>query len=495
MRGRASLWRRLAVGAAALLAAAALVAALCWNRIFESALNSQIKLSPNTRAYNDWVAPSVPLLFDVYLFNWTNSKSFPEERPNLEQLGPYRFREQRRHVNVTFHPGNGSVSYRTQRSWHFDEQSNGTMEDTVTILNIIVASAIYRARHWDFLTQKGLSMMLAMLGHGLTTTRTVRELLFEGFEDRLLDIAKTLPASTTGGAPPVDRFGLFYGRNNSMDTEGRVEVTTGALSGTIPGQILSWDYHKSLPWYEGECAKMQGSGGEFMPHNLTEEAPLTIFMPDLCRTVHMEPERSGEMDGLPYIKYAMTDISFDNSTRNPQNSCFCNGECIWGGVMNVSACRYGSPSFLSLPHFLHGDPELREAVQGMRPDPDLHSFYFAVEPRLGVPLDVAGRFQFNVYIEPNPYIALYEKVPRMLFPIFWVEQSVKVSESVFAELRMVRAILDWGGTVCACAAIFFASFVTIVTCCNKKSQYTKPPIQDIVCEKPKDEAEIKLYSM
>ncbi|CAH2217645.1 jg1231 [Pararge aegeria aegeria] len=82
----------------------------------------------------------------------------------------------------------------------------------------------------------------------------------------------------------------------------------------------------------------------------------------------------------------------------------------------------------------------------------------------------------------------------MLFPIFWVEQRVKVSEPVISELRTVRAILDWGGTVCACAAILFASYVTIATCCAKKSQYSKPQ-EMIVSEKPKDEAEMKLNSM
>ncbi|XP_034826856.1 protein peste-like [Maniola hyperantus] len=494
MRGRALLWRRLAVGATALFAAAALAAALCWNSIFESALNSQITLSPHSRAYKDWVAPSVPLLFEVYLFNWTNSERFPEEIPNLQQLGPYRFKERRKHVNVTFHPANGSVSYRTQRSWYFDETSNGTLQDNITTLDIIVASAIYRSRYWGYLQQKTLSMALAMFGHGMTISRPARQLLFEGFDDPLLDMAKNLPASATGGAPQVDRFGLFYGRNNSMDTEGLVEVTTGERSGTLPGQILRWDHHETLPWYEGECAKITGSGGEFMPHNLTEDEPLTIFMPDLCRTVHMEYEDSGHIGGLPYNKYAMTEISFDNSSRSPLNSCFCNGECGWSGLMNVSACRFGSPSFLSLPHFLHGDPALLDSVRGLDPDPDLHSFYFAVEPRLGVPLDVAGRFQFNVFIEPNPYIALYEKVPKMMFPIFWVEQRVTVDEAVLSELRTVRAILDWGGTVCACAAILFAFIVTAATCCAKKSPYTKPHDM-IISEKPKDEAEIKLNSM
>ena len=77
----------------------------------------------------------------------------------------------------------------------------------------------------------------------------------------------------------------------------------------------------------------------------------------------------------------------------------------------------------------------------------------------------------------------------MLFPIFWVEQQVKMDDEVIAELRLVRAIFDWGGMVCACAALVFAALVTIATCWARKPQYIK---KECVYEKPKDEAEMKL---
>lgn len=54
-------------------------------------------------------------------------------------------------------------------------------------------------------------MGLAMFGQRVSVTKTAGQMLFEGYEDPLLDLAKSLPASTTGGAPPVDRFGWFYG--------------------------------------------------------------------------------------------------------------------------------------------------------------------------------------------------------------------------------------------------------------------------------------------
>lgn len=73
----------------------------------------------------------------------------------------------------------------------------------------------------------------------------------------------------------------FFQRNNSMDTEGLVEVTTGD-SGTLPGQILSWDYHKSLPWYEGECAKVR------LSYNLS--TPFHISL--LCRGLLSQSQKN-----------------------------------------------------------------------------------------------------------------------------------------------------------------------------------------------------------
>ncbi|XP_068632464.1 protein peste-like [Battus philenor] len=490
MRGRVPRSRLVVACTAALLAAAALGTALAWNQLFDAALRAQMAMTPTSRSFREWVEPTVPLFFEVYLFNWTNPEQFPDEIPDLQEVGPYRFREKRSHVNVSWHPHNGSVSYRTLRSWYFDETSNGSLEDTITTLNIIAASAIYRSRDWGFIRQKGLAMGLAMFGQHMSITRQASELLFEGYEDPLLNLAKSLPASTTGGAPPLDRFGLFYGRNNSLDTDGNMEVSTGAVSGTLPGQIMKWNYEDHLPFYEGKCSKLTGSAGEFMPHNLTEESGLTLFVPDLCRTVQLQYTDSGFLGGLPYHKYELTESSFDNSSSSPSNSCFCNGECAWSGVMNVSSCRYGSPSFLSMPHFLHGDPGLLELVNGMEPDPEKHAFTFAVEPRLGVPLEVAARFQLNIWIEPTPNIDLYENVPKMLFPIFWVEQRVRVEDRVLAELRVVRAILDWGGAVCAGMVLFFTALAVKVLCCMRRPKYTRPC--EVISEKPKDEAELKL---
>lgn len=63
-----------------------------------------------------------------------------------------------------------------------------------------------------------------------------------------------------------------------------------------------------------------------------------------------------------------------------EGQCFCNGECSPRGVFNITACRYGAPGFVSLPHFFNGDPVLTNAVNGLSPKSDKHSFYLTLEP-------------------------------------------------------------------------------------------------------------------
>ncbi|GBO98674.1 Protein peste [Eumeta japonica] len=335
-------------------------------------------------------------------------------------------------------------------------------------------------------------------------------------------------------------------RNNSITTDGHVEVTTGAGDAILPGQIVKWNYEDHLPYYTGQCAELYGSVGEFLPRNLTTNSELHLFLTELCRSVRLEYRETGEHLGLTYYKYAATERTFDNKsgispvgpfspaaarlynrrTLNAvgaygpirslthkasgsihhleaypstyhENTCFCGGECGWAGVMNVSACRYGSPAFVSLPHFLHAEPALRRRVTGLQPDPAKHEFYFAVEPKLGVPLHVCARFQLNIKMQPNPHVLLYQDVPETLFPILWIQQMVLMDERIASELRIVRAAIDWGPlafTGIGVLILLFLSMAILSNLCEKRPAHYRPPL-DQKPDVPRDEAEMKLNPM
>lgn len=128
-------------------------------------------------------------------------------------------------------------------------------------------------------------------------------------------------------------------------------------------------------------------------------------------------------------------------TLYPENLCFCGGECSPSGVMNVTACRFDSPVFMSYPHFYNADQFYLDQVEGLEPNQQDHEFYMVVEPRTGIPLEVAARFQVNMLVEPIEGITLYTDIPRIYFPLIWFEQKVRITADLADQLKVLPLVL------------------------------------------------------
>ena len=50
--------------------------------------------------------------------------------------------------------------------------------------------------------------------------------------------------------------------------------------------------------------------------------------------------------------------------------------------------------------------------------------------KTSLPLEIKGRFQLNVLMNPIKNIDMYRDVPRIFIPVVWFEQSFKVDESL-----------------------------------------------------------------
>lgn len=59
-------------------------------------------------------------------------------------------------------------------------------------------------------------MGMGLYGEERHVTKRVQELLFDGFEDPLIDMARSMPSLTGGGAVPFDKFGWFYTVNSYL---------------------------------------------------------------------------------------------------------------------------------------------------------------------------------------------------------------------------------------------------------------------------------------
>lgn len=171
-------------------------------------------LGPNSKSFEEWKKPSVPLYLDVYFFNWTNPEDFLDEttKPLMKEIGPYRFREIRDKKIVAFNSQNSTVTYRTFSTFFFDRDgSNGTLDDVITQLNMVAVGASAQALNMEYLKRKLVSVGLSAYKQQLVHSKTARELLFEGYEDDMVLMGREgLIEGFDVQDIPYDRIGWFY---------------------------------------------------------------------------------------------------------------------------------------------------------------------------------------------------------------------------------------------------------------------------------------------
>ena len=167
-------------------------------------------------------------------------------------------------------------------------------------------------------------------------------------------------------------------------------------------------------WRTDKCNSLAGStDGTVFPPDLTKETTLHMFDSRLCRRLPLVFQREVIHNGIPgkialhilywcsywYIsatytwrhsfegyRFVPSRNVFGNAAQNPENECFCpigktGAQCDGQGLFSVTACTsFEDPIAISWPHFLYGDPKLVNAVEGLEPDSEKHSFYIDFQP-------------------------------------------------------------------------------------------------------------------
>jgi scavenger receptor class B protein 1 len=440
------------------LIAIGLVLSLIWPVLLKFILDNLMVLTTKSYAFDLWKKFPEPFPIDFYFFNWTNPESVTNEtvKPKFQEMGPYRFFETKEKANIIWN-SNGTVTFRHRKFWYFDENKGiNDIQDRITTVNPVALSSVYATRSWNYFLRKGLSVSLSSMAPNVYLTRTVSQMLFEGYEDPLINMARSLPF-LGNSVPGWDRFGWFYTRNGSTTYEGIFNMGTG-INSTF-GRLYSWNHWTQTPYYEGNCAKVNGSAGEFfLP---PDHDSISFFSPDLCRTLTLKYAGPSTVKNILGNKYVIDEHMLDNGTLYPENKCFCNGECVPSGLVNVSSCRFGSPSFASLPHFYSADPYYLDSVEGLKPDKRKHQFFLTLEPTTGIPLEVGARLQINMLMQPIAGITLYENVPRVFVPMLWFEQRVQIPDSEVFKLKMLLNL----SIICTSLGILLMFIGLIVSSC------------------------------
>lgn len=246
---------------------------------------------------------------------------------------------------------------------------------------------------------------------------------------------------------------------------------TGTSDVSQLGQIRTWNYDTETQYYDSPCSDVRGSAGEFYPPGQTKHQPLTFFNGELCRYLDLYFDEEKDINGLNVYKYASSPRSVDNGTEYSEYECFTSrrdeSEDLPSGLMNVSACRFGAPVFVSFPHFYAADPYYLNLVDGLEPEKEKHEFQITMEPNLAIPVDVSARLQVNVKVQTYPDIGLFQETPTIYFPVLWFEQSVQIPDEMIRELVMAGS-LPLIGYICCGVVVLIGIIVAIYAHCTNR---------------------------
>jgi hypothetical protein len=465
--------------------------------LIKRTLSESLVIRDGSETFMSWKDLPVPISTEFFLFNVTNPRevSLGLEVPDLKEVGPIVFREERHKINVVFSEDGNFVEYDNVRRWFFDEEKSiVSLDSIITHLNVpLVTSSDFVSklkmdpREKVFLYYS-INQMHSLTRSSLFERHSIRQLLFEGYSDTLIQEARLLKFE--GMTVPFDRFGWFYGRNNTS-SDGHFKVFTGKGDIKRIGQLHSWRNSTQLNHFRGDCRKLTEVATDFFPpfsddisESSRQKVPIgtqvRLFVGDICRpfTLHFEGER--RRFGVKTHRYSFNKDSVDNSLVD--NKCYCSGVggvstgCPPRGVIDTSHCSFDAPSAVSLPHFLFGEPALRRSLTGLQPDFNKHSFNIHVHPVLGIPVSAQISMQINIRIRKEDKVTKVSQVKfdDLFLPVLWFKAKVELPEEmtnkliILDRIPMYLCLISWtligtGLTLIVTIMLFFREDIAIST--------------------------------
>ncbi|KAG7212792.1 hypothetical protein KM043_013051 [Ampulex compressa] len=366
-----------------------------------------------------WRKPEVDLYLKVYLFNVTNHEAYlsgKEDKLRFQEIGPYVYKEAMEHGNIRFND-NGTVSAIPLHPLKYiPEMSNGTEEDLLILPNIALLSITDVMKDATYITRWGLNVLIRQTDAHPLVEMTAREFMF-GYKSTLVTLGNHLMPSWI----KFDKLGLI---DRMYDFDGDFEtVYTGEDDVRMTGLIDKYNGDVNLPQWPGKCGNVNGAsdGAKFKSYIEPNET-LLFFRKSLCRSKRMYRTGDRITKGLYTYEYKFVENEMDNGAFNPENKCFCReGRCLAPGLIDVRDCYYGFPIALSYPHFYKADPSLLASVEGLEPRAEAHESYFYIQPKSGLPADLAFRFQINMALQKIGHMARVEKFSDVTLPLLWFE--------------------------------------------------------------------------
>lgn len=179
------------------------------------------------------------------------------------------------------------------------------------------------------------------------------------------------------------------------------------------------------PFATNYANRIRGTNGNGFGRPVTS-GQVGLFLSEIYRSCFAAYKEDEDWNGVTVRRFGLQAKDLENATTNPANAQFYN----FGpsGMENTTAA-FGIPVFVSFPHFLHGDPRLVAAVEGLQPNEDVHDSVFDVEPQTGLPTLAHKRLQVN-------YQMVDKRLPQT------DAESVVLAESICANISDVIETLS-----------------------------------------------------
>ncbi|XP_026091152.1 lysosome membrane protein 2-like [Carassius auratus] len=413
-----------------LIAGIAMALAQVFQKLINNRIKEQVVLENGTEAFSVWQTPPPPVHMQFYFFNLTNPAEVLEgDKPLVQQIGPYTYREHRPKEEVKFLDNGTRVAAVNPKTYVFEpNMSRGSEDDIVRTVDIPVVTVMEKYKD-TVLISRIISDVMKAKGIGMFKTFRVGDLLW-GYEDPLLKELKQFVSD--------DHFGLFYKKNGTDD--GDYIFLTGKQNYQDFSRIDEWNGQSTLNWWSTEeCNMINGTDGASFHPIITKTEKLYIFSSDLCRSIYAQYESDVSVRGVPGFRFVPPSEVFANITINPDNAGFCvpAGNCLGSGLLNASVCKEGAPIIMSSPHFYQADDKFVQDVIGMNPKKVEHETFIDVNPLTGLLLRGAKRLQVNVYLHQIPAFSQTEKIQTLVFPVMYLNESVVIDEESAKKLYAV----------------------------------------------------------
>jgi len=436
------------------------------NQLLDDQINQMLVVdSVSAEGYSDWQTNTgedgLPIWYKFWNFNLTNLEEVMAgtAKPKFDELGPWCYKELRSKINITWTDDGDVVTYWNYKYFTYDPDctAEGLSEnDMITTTNLVymtflnnLASPDHEKDFW--LNELLWTTIAIVFNEPLFVTVTARDLMF-GYDDPLFVF---LNENVSPEVPP--QIYIQINLTSEQDTLQKTKFTTQQTGKDDINNIanyLYWNGEEALDcWATPEANDIYGGDGNYWPPKVHKDDVLIAFVDTAYRRAKFIYQKDTTFESIDLYRFILDPTELLNETSCPANKqWYAFG---YNGMINVTKCALGCPTFLSKANFLDCDQALVDAVEGVVPDRSIHDTFADIEPRTGLTMNIYKRIQINAKIWP--VFMTYENIPDPIYmPITWIEESGYITHDLAVEFRHTvytvedsAEVMGWLGAVLA----------------------------------------------